>query len=145
MKHIYTFVCLFLFSSVVAGDQWLCIPDRAIGFVYNEVKQKWTEASFKVEEKRWIISESESAGYAYEVNRFGKDNLDLTSLYCKEDFSEYGYLSCDGAGELRFNRDNLRYIKTYTLGYFNVLPDVNKIADADSDTPSMEIGKCSSF
>jgi hypothetical protein len=71
---------------------------------------------------------------------------DHAMVLCKDDFSESGFLFCQGlGGEFRFNRRNGRFLNVYLLGYFNVVPGTNKITDESSDTPFMEIGKCSPF
>ena len=49
-----------------------------------------------------------------------------------------------GVGEFDFNKKNLRFLVTYTIAYKHVglAPD---FTDANSDTPSIGIGKCSPF
>jgi hypothetical protein len=112
------------------------------GFVFNMTSKNWEHATFKANSK-YVMSKPEDGSSAFVVREIGKS---FPIAICKKDFYEAGFLFCDGpSGEFKFNRINGRYISTYLMGYFNVVPSVNEITDATSDTPNVEIGKCSPF
>ena len=48
----------------------------------------------------------------------------------------------NGLGDFRFNKNNGRYLYSFPYGYYDVLPPR---IDGESDTPLIEIGKCSPF
>jgi hypothetical protein len=142
-------IYLFTFVSVAHAEQYFCVADSSVGFSYNPSNIKWEQASFNVSDKKYIISKRtpdspepvfQVAG-EFQVMRVGENN---PIAQCKQGFNENGFLQCDGIfGEIRFNKDNGRYILSYLGGYFNVVPGKNKITDSTSDTPLIEIGKCS--
>ena len=135
-------VLLTLGAALLQQKQYLCVADKATGFKFDGVLSRWTSANFRADAK-YLVAPSKLAGYAWQVTRMGEQTA--TAL-CKEDFNEYGYLNCEGGGgTFRFNRKNGRFLKAYSVGYVNVLPGVNDITDAGSDTPNLEIGTCSPF
>jgi hypothetical protein len=129
--------------------KYLCVGDRATGFHFNKATLRWEQASFNADEKL-IVEPLTDAGfqinYKYKVVQVGEDS---PLFLCKDGFNEAGYLNCEGGGEFAFNRQNSRFVRTATLGYLTVgvatlPPDwKKKVTDATSDTPFLEIGKCS--
>jgi len=69
----------------------------------------------------------------------------LPTYTCLEDFSKQGQIYCRGFGEFKFNRENGRFLRTYTLGYYNDTPGKpDSFFGAEGEnTPAVEIGKCS--
>jgi len=135
-------ITIFGYGEVLGQEKYLCVAERATGFAYNEISKSWENMNFKTDAK-YIISKSNAKGYSFKVTKVGEDNPEFE---CEKGFNEYGYLLCgEGIGEFKFNKKNGRFIKVYLFGYFNVLPEVNKFTDKSSDTPFMEIGKCSPF
>ena len=147
MKQIYAFLCLFLFSSGVYAEQWLCIGDQVAAFIYSESKMSWELAKQKPD--KWIIykatgSES-NRGYVYGVRNFDHSSV---RYKCEEGFTRTGDLICEDRVNYNllfirhfvFNRKTQRFTATSPGNYFNY-----------EDTPVMttsahvEIGKCSSF
>ena len=129
-------------TSDSPAEQFLCVAERSAGFNYQATTDSWNNANFRTDAK-YIIAQSKDSYSAYEVKRVG-DNI--PSSLCAKGFNEAGFLFCSGiGGDLKFNRDNGRFLLAYTLGYYNVLPKLNKITDSTSDTPLIEIGKCSPF
>lgn len=67
---------------------------------------------------------------------------------CSQDFNEYGVLTCSNMYEFRFNRNNLRFMAVYMIGYWTdnnpAIPGSSsfKFKEGDND-PAMQIGKCS--
>ena len=63
-----------------------------------------------------------------------------------KDFNTPGYLYCEsdiGSLYFTFNKSNGRFLFSSGSGYVNVLPELNKITDESSETPFLEIGRCS--
>jgi len=157
MKQIIIFilaiVCVLLSQVGHADEKYICTADRATGFKFNSSSKQWEVVNFKndakyvisrlIDEK--IISKAVKMGITKEfaVTRVGQS---IPDAKCKE-FNEYGYLFCEGILDFKFNRKNGRYLAAYTIGYIQVGSDIGKkkLVDEDSDTPYIEIGKCSPF
>ena len=138
----YHFLVLLLVSSICSAEQYICIAETSAGFNYSETSKKWESTRFNTE-KKYIISESDSEYYAREVVRIGSD---YPVASCVEGFNSHGYLLCSSSfHDFRFQKENGRYLISYFGGYYNVMPSLNEITDSTSDTPFMEIGKCSPF
>jgi len=132
---------MFSFSEVLGEERYICFPDHRTGFKYDASSKNWEQANFKSDHK-YIISKSDDKRFTFEVKETGKN---FPTFSCKEGFNEHGYLMCQGIGEFKFNKKNGRYILTFSVGYYNVLPDTDFSTDEKSDTPYIEIGKCSPF
>ena len=132
----------FVLPAVSAASAYLCLPKETVGFQYDETVKQWKRKDFKSAAK-YIVSLSQYKNYAWEVKYYGqKEPIYL----CREGFNDLGYLFCDNSGEFRMNRKNMRYIRTYVLGYYNcnVEDEEGKIIKEDgSCTPFIEIGICS--
>ena len=136
------FIVWFTLTGAALAQQYLCVAEQAAGFSYDKATKEWKNATFKVSSK-WLVSKADGTKYAFQVTEVGKTR---PSFRCESDFDEYGYLSCSGTiGRFNFNRKNGRFLTSYPIGYYNVLPGINGITDEGSDTPSLEIGKCSPF
>lgn len=124
------------------AEQYLCVSERSAGFKYDARTSTWNGTTFRTEDK-YLIAPSKDPRYAFQVTKVGEN---ISTASCKDGFNEFGYLFCSGlGGDFKFNRDNGRFLLVYAMGYFNVLPGVNKTTDEKSDTPFMDIGKCSPF
>lgn len=135
-------ICLVVASFAFAGEQYLCTADSATGFAFNKSSNSWEQRTFKASAK-YIISKPEDGTTAFVVREIGNSS---PVAKCDNDFNKYGYLFCSGLGtDFRFNKDNGRYLSAYLLGYYNVLQGDIQKTDATSDTPYVEIGKCSPF
>ncbi|OFA33289.1 hypothetical protein BAE46_00845 [Glaciecola punicea] len=142
MKTCITILFLSI-SFAASAEQYLCISDASTGFYFNDKSNSWKQANFKVSDNKYLITTFKDESYKYQIQKMGSDSV---LAYCEDEFSEPGFLFCEGILlDFKFNKVNGRFIKTYTAGYYNVLPKINEITDKDSDTPTMEIGKCSSF
>ena len=140
LKILIAMTCL-TFTAVISADQFLCVADQAAGFMYSKTIKKW-QASAGDSDEKYVISESDLEGYAYQLKEVGEET---SYTECKEDFTKFGYLTCEGLYEFQMNRDNGRFLMVFKTGYFNVLPEINDFTDETSDTPYMVIGKCSPF
>jgi len=112
------------------------------GFSIDKSTGKWSPTSFVANEK-YLVSKSTLKGYAREVKEIGSNTA---SIFCKNDFNEYGLLSCSGIQEFRMNKNNGRFLTAYLIGYWN--GDIKSkeggfLLREGGDTPNMEIGKCS--
>lgn len=135
-------VTIFNYGTVLGEEKYLCVVEQATGFAYDENSKTWVGTKFKADSK-YIISKSDDKEYRFKVTKVGEDH---STCECKEGFNEYGYLLCEcWTGQFKFNKNNGRFIMAHPFGYYNVLPGAKKFTDKNSDTPFMEIGKCSPF
>lgn len=115
------------------------------GFKYNQNDKSWEGSGFRVKDSRYLISLLENNA-DYNVKRYGAS--DVLSR-CKDGFNEVGNLFCKGTFDINFNKNNGRFVLTYTFAYFNVLPEsksdseIIRKSDRESGTPFIEIGMCS--
>jgi len=147
MKRLLTFFILLAFANSCFSDQYLCVAKQSTGFSFNEKSGQWEPKNFNVDDKKYVISKiGKDETYSivkkkYKVVRIGKNRPDFL---CDVDFNKPGFLYCSSlTGSFRFNNINGRYLITYTFGYYNVVPEVNKMTDKDSRDPSLELGTCS--
>lgn len=134
-------VALSIVEETIAADHYLCVAEKATGFSYDNAAREWKNTHFKITSK-YIVSKPEGTEYAYQVTQVG-EKYPISN--CKSGFNGYGYLFCSGLGiDFTFNRKNGRYLSISPVGYINVLPEL-KITDENSDTPFIEIGKCSPY
>ena len=145
-------VVMLCYGVASGQEKYLCVTEHATGFSYNENTKEWKSATFKADSK-YIITKSDEKEYSFKVTKVGEDS---PFYQCEKGINKFGYLFCKGiVGEFKFNRLNGRFLATHPYGYFDVIPkhmrsfeDKAKLipfTDKDSDTPSMEIGKCSPF
>ena len=122
------------------AEGWLCIAEQSAGFNYNAVRKKWESTIFRTDAKFIIRKpiDSDLLKGTWVVAELGDK---ITWVSCENDVNEWGYLYCRGPSRVfNFNTDNQRFMWTYSYGYYSV---VRGKKDEDSDTPYMEIGRCS--
>lgn len=128
----------------LAADSYLCASDLTTGFSPSGDGKTWVTSKFKAEDK-FIIARAEdvqkTAGFVWVVKPIGSKTIHFA---CKADFSEHGYLQCEGMGQFQFNRKTNRFLRTYTFGYVNdgAVND-NPLMAPGANTPYIEIGRCS--
>ena len=143
MKVIFAVVVMTLFMVTGANAQsYLCTSDQASGFKFDEKLEKWKPANFNINDK-YVISRPK-AGEGDPNSKWivtdAKDKSIVAS--CGAEIDSSNYLFCTGStGQFNFNSGNLRYILTYSFGYFNA--GRPNFPDSTSNTPYMEIGTCS--
>ena len=135
------FAWLFMSTTALAAEQYLCVPDKTTGFSFNKVTKKWQYSNFENETK-YVISKSNVKDYVFQVTEVGENS---PIARCESDFNNYGILFCSGYYEFKINKKNGRYLKVYVYGYYNVVLEEGKNIDEGGDTPHIEIGKCSPF
>ena len=126
-------------------ERYLCIADKATGFIYNETGDEWETTTFNVEDSRYIVAKSDHflfERFPFSVTQVGAAEP-MTA--CEEGFNRVGLMGCRVIRDFVLNRINGRFVHTNTSGYYDVLPGFGDITDATSGTPFIEIGKCSPF
>ena len=113
---------------------YVCIADLASGFSFNSSTKTWNTTTFNVKESKYLLSLKNGR---WEWKKFG----DNRAINCSKEFNEYGYLHCEDIEDITFNRKNLRYMRIYPVGYVSG----GILGKEGSDTPVMEIGKCTSM
>lgn len=125
------FLVIMTFSPMATSARYLCVADQATGFKKDKNSERWETTRFRVDDAKYLISPSDREGAEYQVTPLGDD---LAEAWCEDGFNDAGYLHCSGYSELKFNKGNGRYIYVYLLGYW---------PSGSTDTPYIEIGKCS--
>ena len=134
-------LCFFTLAAPAVAQQYLCVSDKSSGFAYDESSRTWDHAGLETDGQSFLVA-SDGSESGFQVTQVG-DSFVVSR--CSEGFDEYGYLTCEGIWEFKFNRRNGRFVTAFVFGYLNVLPGVNDITDATSNTPSITIGTCSLF
>ncbi len=148
--------------------EFLCKPTNTVMFTYNKVTESWSPTTVKL--KELVIRMTTGLDtIPYMIQRSGQD---FPLYFCDKGINQYGFLNCGEIGILgkntntrfRFNAISKRYIMWSPNGYYNVLPEKERLArvknsmnkfsttleqalmdyptDENSDIPRMEIGTC---
>lgn len=139
MKPIL-FVVLLLTATSAWAESYLCISDQAAGFSFNKGQKKWSATTFQANNKYIIKRPPTGTNIEWFVTKFGSN--DFATAFCARDFEDSGVLFCAGLRDFKFNKKNMRFLSTYSIGYFSDSPD-SEWSKEGGDTPSMEIGTCS--
>jgi hypothetical protein len=143
----YLIVIATLFSSTPAasqmmdhpelsGEQYLCMPDKVTGFAFDTHLRKWEIATFD-SEKKYLVSVGTLNPLGLKTSKVAEIGSVLSMATCDGGFNESGYLFCSGFVNFRFNKNSGRFISVYMHGY------LSGDDTGSSDTPYIEIGKCS--
>ena len=129
--------------AATAEERYLCVADLATGFRLNPTTKRWEIAKFSVDSVRYIVSKSKDIDYALEIKELGDK---ISYYHAKKGFDPEGggAMFSSAFGEFIVNIKTGRYIHYYRVGYVHgdTLLRGQKIP---SDTPLIEIGKCSPF
>jgi hypothetical protein len=129
MKKIIGAILLSAATVAVAQDAYLCVPSKITGFSYNSSTKLWEQTSFRIGDEKKLLKK---VGNQWEWRSFGKQ----FGQKCGQ-MSDYGWINCDLIfGTMRFNKNELRYLETYTAGYIDG-------KNNDDNTPAITIGTCS--
>ena len=113
---------------VSAQNTYLCVPSKITGFSYDGATKSWEQTRFTTDDSKKLLVKVNNQ---WEWRSFGQQFGDKCGV-----MSDAGWINCRLLfGTLRFNKNNLRYIQTYTVGYTD---GVNN----NDNTPSITIGTC---
>ena len=145
MKYILA-VLVMTFSMQSTADNWLCITDKATGFILKN--GSWESGNFTSGDKYMIKEASQSSkdiyGSVYQVHEFGDDlpNWVCGDFGSNEDAKEL--LVCDGyatpGSTFKYNPSTGHFLATNTRGYVH---DSRSGDGVSTSTSTIEIGKCS--
>ncbi len=145
--RIFTLVLLSILATAASAEQYLCVADQATGFTFKN--QKWVPTKFDVSENKYIIREIEN-GYKffnrerpYGVYALGGKYPRYECIDPREFIRELYYCDDRTLGHFFFSVESGRYLRTYTPGYWDPSDFLGGRGDSYSDTPHMEIGRCS--
>jgi hypothetical protein len=128
-----------LFSAIVqAEDAYLCVGEQATGFGFHG-DNTWGVERFQP--TKLIVKRTTDLIHKWQVYDFSKN---VAILNCNGDFNENGLLECSGISEFRMSREKMRFLYIYTIGYWSET-DKYPAYKEGTNTPWMEIGKCSPF
>ena len=119
-----------------AEERYLCVPDQAAGFSFDESLGRWKSVNLIAEDVKYIISRIASSKNALSIVSAGAYNEECRSNKGFGNNNE-AYFECI-YGEFRFNKNTGRFIRTYTTGYIDGM-------DNKENTPAILIGRCLSF
>jgi hypothetical protein len=129
MKKIVGLFLFLLSLSVFAQDTYLCVPSKATGFSYNTTSKNWEQSAFRIGDEKKLLKK---VGNQWEWRTFGQQFGEKCGA-----MSDAGWINCDLIfGTLRFNKNKLRYVETYTVGYVDGV-------NSNANTPFITIGTCS--
>ena len=162
IKFIIATICLYFFNGFLAfAENYLCEVKESGGLYYNEKNKSWSSSSFTIQKytRQFSITKVTKSDYKDSTfEMFDRINQPYTAelmqpkykvktIYrsvsnvfkvCKNDFNEYGYLSC-ADGELLFNKNNMRF-QRYYMGSFIHGCDLE---NEKCQTPKVVMGSCS--
>jgi hypothetical protein len=129
MRKWWLVLAIFIPLCAYSQSSYLCIADATTGFRYDNNSKEWVKTSFKTADEKYILKKNQEG---WEWLEFGSK----TGMQCGE-INEYGWLHCTlWVGSLKFNKNNLRYLRTYDAGYVDG-------KNNNDNTPVISIGKCS--
>ncbi|MEO8377895.1 MAG: hypothetical protein ABI579_09515 [Candidatus Sumerlaeota bacterium] len=139
-------VCALMASHIRADESYVCATEFAGGLVFDAGTKKWHGGAFQPDAK-YVISNSQGddgeARTERVVRNAGEKEI---SYWCEKDFNETGYLFCRNAfGVFRFNKQNLRFMSTYMVGYVtDGIQNSGGLENKEGDnTPIIRGGVCS--
>ena len=142
------------------GQSFLCIPDKSVGFKFNDRTKEWDQADFRVGDDKYIVrptTDEDASLFLFPVSKpyavwiLGEDYPDV---FCNEGISEFHWLKCGENPQFFLNTYTNRFMYIYHGSYMAAtiesggrdeegnLTFVDR-EDTGGDTPIMEIGKCS--
>ena len=131
----------FLLSVPVYAESYICIGEMATGFSFDKNKAEWKTTVFKT--GKFLLGKRSTEKHGWTLKEVGEP---LAESIC-EDFNDQGVIRCDGFVQFHMNRENLRFIMVYLIGYWtDGLAGTSRIFGQEGkNTPHLMIGKCSPF
>ena len=118
--------------ALADAQAYLCIADQAVGFRYDKNPKAWKSTLFSVKDERYILK--------LEDKHWHWSKLGSSFEGTCNDFTTADTIGCVGTDEVLFNRTTLRYQLYYPFGY---IAQMTLESFEGSDTPYIEIGRCS--
>jgi len=116
-------------AGAADGPSWFCFPIGSTGFKWTN--GAWRSVDFEIGAKKYVLAQRDG-GSDYSIAEVGTAISssctgvgDGTAMHCRSFVEEW-----------RINLLSLRYLRVYMFGFWGG-------EDSDSDTPLVEIGKCS--
>jgi hypothetical protein len=142
-------VLVLVLSKSTFADSFVCVPERANGFVYDQETKTWQVSSFSVENKSYLVSPADENNIFIKALKYDYEIKDVSSpkpiIHCKavketDSNLETGLILCRGSLGASFNIDKAsgRYVRSQPSGYV-----AKKASTETGDGPYMEIGNCS--
>ena len=127
-------LCCLLTTMVFADESYICVEDMAVGFKYNQTIGEWESTKFNIRNETYIVVKKMKQ---WEIIRVGESS----GVPCEKDFNEDGFLTCGDFFSM--NKNNLRYIRTDTMGYHDANINIGLFSRQDGDhSPYIAIGEC---
>jgi hypothetical protein len=139
MKKIFFIVfSLFFTNLAISQEAYICLPSKKTGYIFNVSSKSWEQANFKTNEEKKILKKN---GMKWEWRIFGEkhgySDCGGDGFGKGDDFNSAGFIFCSIiGGHVRMNKNSLRYIETYEIGFIDG-------KDQSGNTPLIEIGTCS--
>jgi len=142
-------VLVLVFSNPALADSFVCVAERANGFVYDQETETWEVSSFSVENRSYLVSPTDENNIFIKALKYDYEIKDVSSpkpiIHCKavketDSNLETGIILCRGSLGASFNIDkgSGRYVRSQPSGYVT-----QKASSGTGDGPYMEIGNCS--
>ena len=141
-----TLLVVLAIMKPALAEQYLCVPDQATGFFYNNTAKEWQVTKLKI--PQFVISPSKTPDTAYDVRDITSDKIPFDGAVCPKGFNSSGMLFCNVAwgGEINVNKANGRFVRSFTGAYWNVgIPNMGFVTDETTGMPMISIGKCTAF
>lgn len=140
------FVMSFGSTTLAKAESYLCVEEQSTGYQFNKSRKIWQQTSFKPTGK-YLVKPNTDATHKgkWIVTEIGRADPSYRSEY---DFTSTGALRCEGlVGEFMMNRKSLRFLRTYSLGYWTdaILGEAEGSFVEGHNTPLISIGQCSTL
>jgi len=134
-------VSVFSYSSAET-ERWLCVAEKATGYIFSDLTTRWERAAFKASDKYLVAPgpPKPDQPVQYLVRKIGDPSY--VYLKCRDFVGDM--LHCESPllflpfyESFSFNTKTLRYVYTFTGSWLKEKPE------GGGDTPLIELGKCS--
>ena len=132
-----------LLSFPASAQPLVCVTEMTAGIVFDRASGRWRPGTGN-SGTRYVVRESKDSRSKYEVLETGSTTV---IGFCKE-AGKNGWISCLAhGGEFFFSVTDMRFLRTYTVGYWNEksLRSFNPNRSEGTDTPFVEAGTCAAL
>jgi hypothetical protein len=149
MKHrnylVFTLLAIAASTQAFAAEGYACVSEHQAGLAFDKATKQWSATTFKANQilviqkpnarqtklaskAVWIVSEIDS---------------DLPLFVCEKEFTDEGWLRCEGLSSFTFNKVNGRFLSTHQLGYVtDGLEGFKAFGPEGSLNPTVTGGRC---